>query len=144
MQQSLFGDNTQYTDQDLRQVTTAQSRVRVHITEPQGGEFYPHVQGYHVDDTRIPIKYVKQGNNGQLSIAIEDNVPTINWTPEKTVKQVGKLPIQVNLYLRTLNGRWMAKLLEQGLRIPLGEDVLSKCTMLNKYNMVVLCTMLTT
>ncbi|NMV25699.1 S-type Pyocin family protein, partial [Vibrio parahaemolyticus] len=32
MQQSLFGDNTQYTDQDLRQVTTAQSRVRVHIT----------------------------------------------------------------------------------------------------------------
>ncbi|MEH0757122.1 hypothetical protein [Vibrio alginolyticus] len=79
-----------------------------------------------------------------LSIAIEDNVPTINWTPEKTVKQVGKIPIQVNLYLRTLNGRWMAKLLEQGLRIPLGEDVLSKCTMLNKYNMVVLCTMLTT
>ena len=83
MQQSLFGDNTQYTDQDLRQVTTAQSRVRVHITEPQDGEFYPHVQGYHVDDTRIPIKYVKQGNNGQLSVAIEDNGPTIYWTPEE-------------------------------------------------------------
>ncbi|OKA67777.1 S-type Pyocin family protein, partial [Vibrio parahaemolyticus] len=83
MQQSLFGDNTQYTDQDLRQVTTAQSRVRVHITEPQGGEFYPHVQGYHVDDTRIPIKYVKQGNNGQLSVAIEENGPTIYWTPEE-------------------------------------------------------------
>ncbi|WP_447059093.1 S-type pyocin domain-containing protein, partial [Vibrio alginolyticus] len=83
MQQSLFGDNTQYTDQDLRQVTTAQSRVRVHITEPQDGEFYPHVQGYHVDDTRIPIKYVKQGNNGQLSVAIEENGPTIYWTPEE-------------------------------------------------------------
>ncbi|WP_255905554.1 S-type pyocin domain-containing protein [Vibrio campbellii] len=83
MQQNLFGDNTQYTDQDLRQVTTAQSRVRVHITEPQDGEFYPHVQGYHVDDTRIPIKYVKQGNNGQLSVAIEDNGPTIYWTPEE-------------------------------------------------------------
>ncbi|WP_240997115.1 S-type pyocin family protein [Vibrio campbellii] len=83
MQQSLFGDNTQYTDQDLRQVTTAQSRVRVHITEPQDGEFYPHVQGYHVDDTRIPIKYVKQGNNDQLSVAIEDNGPTIYWTPEE-------------------------------------------------------------
>ncbi|UTZ29903.1 S-type Pyocin family protein (plasmid) [Vibrio campbellii] len=83
MQQSLFGDNTQYTDQDLRQVTTAQSRVRVHITEPQDGEFYPHVQGYHVDDTRIPIKYVKQGNNGQLSVAIEKNGPTIYWTPEE-------------------------------------------------------------
>ena len=83
MQQSLFGDNTQYTDQDLRQVTTAQSRVRVHITEPQNGEFYPHVQGYHVDDTRIPIKYVKQGNNGQLSVAIEENGPTIYWTPEE-------------------------------------------------------------
>nr|WP_306310117.1 S-type pyocin domain-containing protein [Vibrio sp. B172a] len=83
MQQSLFGDNTQYTDQDLRQVTAAQSRVRVHITEPQDGEFYPHVQGYHVDDTRIPIKYVKQGNNGQLSVAIEDNGPTIYWTPEE-------------------------------------------------------------
>lgn len=83
MQQSLFGDNTQYTDQDLRQVTTAQSRVRVHITEPKDGEFYPHVQGYHVDDTRIPIKYVKQGNNGQLSVAIEENGPTIYWTPEE-------------------------------------------------------------
>jgi LysM repeat protein len=83
MQQSLFGDNTQYTDQDLRQVTTAQSRVRVHITEPQDGEFYPHVQGYHVDDTRIPIKYVKQGNNGQLSVAIEKSGPTIYWTPEE-------------------------------------------------------------
>ncbi|EGX6965412.1 hypothetical protein JGJ17_004699, partial [Vibrio alginolyticus] len=83
MQQSLFGDNTQYTDQDLRQVTTAQSRVRVHITEPQDGEFYPQVQGYHVDDTRIPIKYVKQGNNGQLSVAIEENGPTIYWTPEE-------------------------------------------------------------
>ncbi len=83
MQQSLFGDNTQYTDQDLRQVTTAQSRVRVHITEPKDGEFYPHVQGYHVDDTRIPIKYVKQGNNGQLSVAIEKNGPTIYWTPEE-------------------------------------------------------------
>ncbi|MCC4225979.1 S-type pyocin domain-containing protein [Vibrio campbellii] len=82
MQQNLFGDNTQYTDQDLRQVTTAQSRVRVHITEPKDGEFYPHVQGYHVDDTRIPIKYVKQGNNGQLSVAIEKNGPTIYWTPE--------------------------------------------------------------
>ncbi|EGX6965406.1 S-type Pyocin family protein, partial [Vibrio alginolyticus] len=83
MQQSLFGDNTQYTDQDLRQVTTVQSRVRVHITEPQDGEFYPHVQGYHVDDTRIPIKYVKQGNSGQLSVAIEENGPTIYWTPEE-------------------------------------------------------------
>ncbi|WP_103025357.1 T6SS effector antibacterial DNase [Vibrio campbellii] len=83
MQQSLFGDNTQYTDQDLRQVTTAQSRVRVHITEPRNGEFYPHVQGYHVDDTRIPIKYVKQGNNSQLSVAIEENGPTIYWTPEE-------------------------------------------------------------
>jgi len=83
MQQNLFGDNTQYTDQDLRQVTTAQSRVRVHITEPKDGEFYPHVQGYHIDDTRIPIKYVKQGSSGQLSVAIEKNGPTIYWTPEE-------------------------------------------------------------
>ncbi len=83
MQQSLFGDNTQYTDQDLRQVTTAQSRIRVHITEPKDGEFYPHVQGYHIDDTRIPIKYVKQGSSGQLSVAIEKNGPTIYWTPEE-------------------------------------------------------------
>ncbi|WP_258105912.1 S-type pyocin domain-containing protein [Vibrio jasicida] len=83
MQQSLFGDNTQYTDQDLRQVTTAQSRIRVHITEPKDGEFYPHVQGYHIDDTRIPIKYVKQGINDQLSVAIEKNGPTIYWTPEE-------------------------------------------------------------
>ena len=83
LQQSMFGDDTQYTEQDLRQVTAAQSRIRVHITDPEDGEYYPHVQAYHVDDTRIPIKYVKREKDGQLSVAIEKDGPTIYWTPEE-------------------------------------------------------------
>lgn len=80
LQQELFSDGTQYTDNDLKQVSTAQSRIRVHISPPIEGKYYPHVNAYHTDDTRIGIKYVKQKNN-QLSVVLEENGPTIYWTP---------------------------------------------------------------
>ncbi|TCT61093.1 T6SS effector antibacterial DNase [Vibrio crassostreae] len=81
MQQSLLGDGTQYSDKELRQLSTVQSRLRVHITEPNEGEYYPHVKAYHVDDTRIPVKYVAQGDNNQLSVQLESEGPIIYWTP---------------------------------------------------------------
>ncbi|HAS3651951.1 TPA: S-type Pyocin domain-containing protein [Vibrio cholerae] len=81
MQQSLLGDGTQYSDKELRQLSTVQSRLRVHITEPDEGEYYPHVKAYHVDDTRIPVKYVAEGDNNQLSVQLEDEGPIIYWTP---------------------------------------------------------------
>ncbi len=81
MQQSLLGDGTQYSDKELRQLSTVQSRLRVHITEPNEGEHYPHVNAYHVDDTRIPVKYVAEGDNNQLSVQLENDGPIIYWTP---------------------------------------------------------------
>ncbi|TON14219.1 hypothetical protein CGH62_28215, partial [Vibrio parahaemolyticus] len=35
LQQTLFDDDTQYTDADMRSLGQVQSRVRVHITEPE-------------------------------------------------------------------------------------------------------------
>ncbi|MCW8346083.1 S-type pyocin domain-containing protein [Vibrio sp. ZSDZ65] len=81
MQQSLLGDGTQYSDKELRQLSTVQSRLRVHITEPNEGEYYPNVKAYHVDDTRIPVKYVAQDDNNQLSVQLENEGPIIYWTP---------------------------------------------------------------
>ncbi|TCT58865.1 colicin E3/pyocin S6 family cytotoxin, partial [Vibrio crassostreae] len=81
MQQSLLGDGTQYSDKELRQLSTVQSRLRVHITEPNEGKYYPNVKAYHVDDTRIPVKYVAQGDNNQLSVQLENEGPIIYWTP---------------------------------------------------------------
>ncbi|HDZ9336163.1 TPA: S-type pyocin domain-containing protein [Vibrio cholerae] len=81
MQQSLLGDGTQYSDKELKQLSTVQSRLRAHITEPDEGEYYPHVKAYHVDDTRIPVKYVAEGDNNQLSVQLENDGPIIYWTP---------------------------------------------------------------
>ncbi|MGF1909212.1 S-type pyocin domain-containing protein [Vibrio kasasachensis] len=57
-----------------------QSRIRVQITEPEAENHYPIVRAYHVNDTRIPVKYVGE-DNGQLSVSLEENGPTIYWTP---------------------------------------------------------------
>nr|WP_272926899.1 hypothetical protein [Photobacterium halotolerans] len=31
---------------------------RIRLTDPAPGEFYPQVRAYHMDDTRIPVRYV--------------------------------------------------------------------------------------
>lgn len=80
LQQSFFGDDTQYTEDELRETDTVQSRIRVQITEPEAENHYPIVRAYHVNDTRIPVKYVGE-ENGQLSVSLEENGPTIYWTP---------------------------------------------------------------
>ncbi|MCY9829482.1 S-type pyocin domain-containing protein, partial [Vibrio chagasii] len=43
--------------------------------------YYPNVKAYHIDDTRIPVKYVAQGDNNQLSVQLENEGPIIYWTP---------------------------------------------------------------
>ncbi|MGL6316971.1 S-type pyocin domain-containing protein, partial [Vibrio sp. WXL103] len=82
LQQNIFGDDTQYTEDELRQMDSVDTRIRVQITDPAPGEYYPHVKAYHVSDVRIPIKYVTKDSNNQLSVTLEEGGPTIYWTPE--------------------------------------------------------------
>lgn len=77
--QQLYGDDTQYTDDELRQEKTVQSRVRIHLTDPKEGEYYPSVRAYHTDDTRIPVRYARE-ENGQYSVMLEGDQPLV-WTP---------------------------------------------------------------
>ena len=83
-----FGDKTQYTEDELRNMEEVQSRIRVQITEPVGDNVYPTVQAYHVDDTRIPVRYVSKNEQAQYSVALEENGPTIYWSPDETGNQV--------------------------------------------------------
>ncbi|WP_159447886.1 S-type pyocin domain-containing protein [Photobacterium toruni] len=83
-----FGDKTQYTEDELRNREEVQSRIRVQITEPVGDNVYPTVQAYHVDDTRIPVRYVSKNEQAQYSVALEENGPTIYWSPDETGNQV--------------------------------------------------------
>ena len=82
MHPTQFEDGTQYDNIDLRQNSSVKSRVRLEITDAKEGEYYPIVRAFHTGDgERIPVKYVGQDMNGQLSIAFEKGGPTIYWTP---------------------------------------------------------------
>ncbi len=82
LQQTLFNDDTQYTDADMRALGQVQSRVRVHITEPEAGNQYPVVRAYHMDDTRIPVRYVEVEDNQQYSVILDEaSGAKIYWTP---------------------------------------------------------------
>ena len=83
-----FGDKTQYTEDELRDMKEVQSRIRVQITEPVGDNVYPTVRAYHVDDTRIPVRSVGKNEQGQYSVALEENGPKIYWSPDESGKQV--------------------------------------------------------
>ncbi|PSW62677.1 hypothetical protein C0W54_03895 [Photobacterium kishitanii] len=83
-----FGDKTQYTEDELRNMKEAQSRIRVQITEPVGDNVSPTVQAYHVDDTRISVRYVSKNEQSQYSVALEENGPTIYWSPDERGKQI--------------------------------------------------------
>lgn len=82
LQQTLFDDDTQYTDADMRALGQVQSRVRVHIAEPEAGNQYPVVRAYHMDDTRIPVRYVEVEDNQQYSVILDEaSGAKIYWTP---------------------------------------------------------------
>ncbi len=66
----------------MRALGQVQSRVRVHITEPEAGNQYPVVRAYHMDDTRIPVRYVEVEDNQQYSVILDETSGAkIYWTP---------------------------------------------------------------
>ena len=83
-----FPDETQYTEDELHTEKEVQSRIRVQITEPKEGNVYPRVQVWHVDDARIPVRYVGKDGVGQYSVALEEGGPIIYWSPDESGKQV--------------------------------------------------------
>ncbi|WP_394167988.1 S-type pyocin domain-containing protein, partial [Photobacterium piscicola] len=83
-----FPDETQYTEDELHTEKEVQSRIRVQITEPKEGNVYPRVQAWHVDDARIPVRYVGKDGVGQYSVALEEGGPIIYWSPDESGQQV--------------------------------------------------------
>ncbi len=84
-----FGDETQYTEDELRNTNKAQSRIRVQLVEPIDNNIYPSVRAYHVDDSQIPVRYVSKNEQGQYSVALgATNSPIIYWSPNKNGEPV--------------------------------------------------------
>ncbi|WP_305838738.1 S-type pyocin domain-containing protein [Photobacterium leiognathi] len=83
-----YPDETQYTEDELHTEKEVQSRIRVQITEPEEGHLYPSVHAWHVDEARIPVRYVGKGELGQYSVALEEGGPIIYWSPDESGHQV--------------------------------------------------------
>ena len=85
-----FPDDTQYTEEELRQIQEVKSRIRVQIIEPEDDDVYPTVRAYHVGDGDdiIPVRYVGKNAQGQYSVTLEEDGPTIYWSPDETGNQV--------------------------------------------------------
>ncbi|WP_146144312.1 MULTISPECIES: S-type pyocin domain-containing protein [unclassified Photobacterium] len=66
------------------------SRIRVQIIEPEGDDVYPTVRAFHVGDgdDKVPVRYVGKNAQGQYSVALEEDGPTIYWSPDETGNQV--------------------------------------------------------
>ncbi|NAW88552.1 S-type pyocin domain-containing protein [Photobacterium halotolerans] len=81
-------DETQYTEVELQNdLESVQSRIRIKLTDPAPGKSYPQVRAYHMDDTRIPVRYVGLDNTtNSYSVALEENGPHITWTPNEEGK----------------------------------------------------------
>lgn len=82
-----MGDNTQYTESELKDVQYAETRLRLTITRPES-DYYPRVEAYHVDgeQARVPVRYVSVTPDTRYSVALGDGEtgPTIYWTPSDT------------------------------------------------------------
>ncbi|PSV36109.1 hypothetical protein C9J44_10795 [Photobacterium sp. GB-27] len=85
-----FPDDTQHTEEELRQMQEVKSRIRVQIIEPEGDDVYPTVRAFHVGDgdDKVPVRYVGKNAQGQYSVALEEDGPTIYWSPDETGNQV--------------------------------------------------------
>ncbi|PSV35150.1 S-type pyocin domain-containing protein [Photobacterium sp. GB-210] len=85
-----FPDDTQHTEEELRQMQEVKSRIRVQIIEPEGDDVYPTVRAFHVGDgdDKVPVRYVGKNAQGQYSVALEEGGPTIYWSPDETGNQV--------------------------------------------------------
>ncbi len=85
MQRKIWhDDDTQHTEEELHNLESVQSRIRIRLTDPAPGESYPQVRAYHMDDTRIPVRYVGlDQKTNSYSVALEENGPHITWTPNE-------------------------------------------------------------
>ena len=75
----------------LDELTAGKSQPQVavfKITEPEEGNVYPRVQAWHVDDARIPVRYVGKDGVGQYSVALEEGGPIIYWSLDESGQQV--------------------------------------------------------
>nr|WP_225445249.1 S-type pyocin domain-containing protein [Photobacterium arenosum] len=88
MQRKIWhDDDTQHTEEELHNLESVQSRIRIRLTDPAPGESYPQVRAYHMDDTRIPVRYVGlDQKTNSYSVALEENGPHITWTPNEEGK----------------------------------------------------------
>ncbi|NAX48135.1 S-type Pyocin domain-containing protein [Photobacterium halotolerans] len=79
-----YDDDTQHIEEELHNLESVQSRIRIRLTDPAPGESYPQVRAYHMDDTRIPVRYVGlDQKNNHYSVALEENGPHITWIPNE-------------------------------------------------------------
>lgn len=78
-----YHDDTQYTASELEELKYALSRIRVRLIPPQNGSQYPTINAYNVNHASIPVRHVHE-KNGQFSVKLSEDTPTIYWTPNKS------------------------------------------------------------
>ncbi len=79
-----YDDHTQYTEDQLRKIEHAATRIRVRMEAPKNGSPYPSIEPYHVGHGNVPVRHVKQEKNGDFSVQLTDDTPPIYWTPDKS------------------------------------------------------------
>ncbi|MDO6708618.1 S-type pyocin domain-containing protein, partial [Photobacterium sp. 1_MG-2023] len=78
-------DDTQYTEEELRNLESVQSRIRISLTDPAPGEQYPTVHAWHMNFARIPVFQVDfHEDNQSFSVALGKDGPEMTWLPTAT------------------------------------------------------------
>ncbi|MDO6708620.1 colicin E3/pyocin S6 family cytotoxin [Photobacterium sp. 1_MG-2023] len=78
-------DDTQYTEEELRNLESVQSRIRISLTDPAPGEQYPTVHAWHMNFARIPVFQVDfHEDNQSFSVALGKEGPEMTWLPTAT------------------------------------------------------------
>ncbi|MDO6709067.1 S-type pyocin domain-containing protein, partial [Photobacterium sp. 1_MG-2023] len=78
-------DDTQYTEEELRNLESVQSRMRISLTDPAPGEQYPTVHAWQMNFARIPVFQVGfDEDNQSFSVALGKEGPEMTWLPTAT------------------------------------------------------------
>ncbi|NAX46655.1 hypothetical protein CAG70_06535 [Photobacterium halotolerans] len=84
-QKIWHSDDTQHSEEELRNLETVQSRIRISLTDPAPGELYPTVHAWHMNFASIPVLQVKfDESNQSYSVALEKDGPHLTWLPAET------------------------------------------------------------
>nr|WP_272926472.1 S-type pyocin domain-containing protein [Photobacterium halotolerans] len=79
-----YDDDTQHNDEDLSDLDTVQSRIRISMTAPKLGTQYPTVNAWHMDFTSISVLQVAlDERNNSYSVVLGKGGPHITWFPVK-------------------------------------------------------------